>query len=193
MEHSMTRPSIVGISGSLSAPSRTLSFVQHAAERIAGDVGGEAHIIDIAALSGVGTLRTRAEADAHVEAALRAVETADLLVAGSPVYKGSYSGLFKHFIDFVDYRSLIGTPVALLATGGSDRHALVIEHQLRPLFAFFQAAPLGTGLFLTDRDLAEGRIASGPAEQRFERLVEEAAHALKVRNSHQTRIAGAAA
>lgn len=189
----MTRPTIVGISGSLSAPSRTLSLVRLAAERIAREAGGDAQIVDVAALGGLGTLRTRAEADPELEAALRAVETADVLVVGSPVYKGSYSGLFKHFIDFVDYRGLIGTPVALLATGGSDRHALVIEHQLRPLFAFFQAAPLGTGLFLTDRDLAEGRIAPGPAEQRFERLVEEAAHALKVRQSHLTRVSGAAA
>ncbi len=179
----MSQPSIVGVSGSLSAPSRTLSFVRLTVERIAREVSGSGRVIDVAALPNIGALRTRANADAAEEAALSAVENADLLVVGSPVYKGSYSGLFKHFIDFIDYRSLIGTPVALLATGGSDRHALVIDHQLRPLFAFFQAQPLGTGLFLTDRELVEGRIVSELAEQRFERLVAEAAHAVKARAS----------
>ena len=112
---------------------------------------------------------------------MRAVETADLLVVGSPVYKGSYTGLFKHFIDFIDYRALIGTPVALLATGGSERHALVIEHQLRPLFAFFQARPLGTGIFLTDRDLANGEIADPVLEARFGQLIREGVEALSPR------------
>jgi FMN reductase len=177
----MAKLSIVGISGSLSAPSRTLALVKAGTERIANEVGGETRLIDIAGLSDIGNLRSRASADPSVEAALKAVETADLLVVGSPVYKGSYTGLFKHFIDFVDYRALIGTPVALLATGGSERHALVIEHQLRPLFAFFQAQPLGTGLFLTDRDLANGEITDSVLEARFAQLVREGVEALSSR------------
>lgn len=188
---------IVGLSGGLSSPSRTLALVQHALARIAA--GAEAaglatttQLVDIAALDGIGALRSR-PAPEDVEAALQAVEGADFLVVGSPVYKGSYSGLFKHFVDFLDYRGLIGLPVALLATGGSERHALVIEHQLRPLFAFFQAHPLGTGAFFTERDFAEGAVAAGPAEQRFERLVEEAVHALAARHkAHHPAIGKAA-
>lgn len=185
---------IVGLSGGLSSPSRTLALVHHALGRIAG--GAEAaglsattQLIDIAALEGIGALRTRPAPD-DVEATFQAVERADFLVVGSPVYKGSYSGLFKHFVDFLDYRGLIGLPVALLATGGSERHALVIEHQLRPLFAFFQAQPLGTGAFFTERDFAEGVVTPGVAEQRFDRLVEEAVHALAARQRH-TALSGA--
>lgn len=189
---------IVGLSGGLSTPSRTLALVELATARIAQTVAAsgfrpETRVIDVASLGGIGLLRARTDAGSTEEEALRAVEQADLLVAGSPVYKGSYSGLFKHFIDLVDYRSLVGTPVALLATGGSERHALVIEHQLRPLFAFFQAHPLGTGLFLSDRELVDGRIAAGPAEQRFERLVEEAVHAAEARQRARARTTGAAA
>lgn len=188
---------IVGLSGGLSSPSRTLALVQLALARIAAGAAAAGlatttQLIDIAALDGIGALRSR-PAPEDVEAAFQAVEGADFLVVGSPVYKGSYSGLFKHFVDFLDYRGLIGLPVALLATGGSERHALVIEHQLRPLFAFFQAHPLGTGAFFTERDFAEGAVAAGPAEQRFERLVEEAVHALAARHkAHHLAIGKAA-
>lgn len=194
----MNQFTIVGLSGGLSSPSRTLSLVALAVDAVArasGRAGLVPHsrIIDVAALPDIGQLRSRAGAGAPEEEALRAVEQADLLIVGSPVYKGSYSGLFKHFIDLVDYRSLIGTPVALLATGGSERHALAIEHQLRPLFAFFQAQPLGTGLFLTERELVDGGIVAEPAQQRLERLVEEAVHAVEGRVRARHRAAGAAA
>jgi FMN reductase len=189
---------IVGLSGGLSLPSRTLSLVRLTAARIAEAAGAaglaaRTEIIDIATLPGIGALRARPGAEVTEEAAFQAVETADLLVVGSPIYKGSYSGLFKHFIDLLDYRSLVGVPVALLATGGSDRHALVIEHQLRPLFAFFQAQPLGTGVFFTDREFAEGRVTPGAAEQRFEQVVAEAVHALDGRVRASRRLIGEAA
>ena len=179
---------IVGLSGGLSSPSRTLALVEHALARIANDadaagLSSTTQLIDIAALAGIGALRSRPAPD-DVEAAFQAVEGADFLVVGSPVYKGSYSGLFKHFVDFLDYRGLIGLPVALLATGGSERHALVIEHQLRPLFAFFQAQPLGTGAFFTERDFANGVVSTGAAQERFTRMVDEAVHALTTRRAH---------
>jgi len=179
---------IVGLSGGLSSPSRTLALVEHALARIAVDaeaagLPSTTQLIDIAALAGIGALRSRPAPD-DVEAAFQAVEGADFLVVGSPVYKGSYSGLFKHFVDFLDYRGLVGLPVALLATGGSERHALVIEHQLRPLFAFFQAHPLGTGAFFTERDFANGVVSAGAPQERFTRMVEEAVHALTTRRAH---------
>lgn len=175
----MSKPQIVGISGNLASPSRTLSLVAVTADRIAREAGGTARVLDISDLYGLGETRSRAGAPPAVEAALKAVEQADLLVIGSPVYKGSYTGLFKHFIDFIDYRSLIGTPVALLATGGSDRHALVIEHQLRPLFAFFQAQVLGTGIFLTEHDFSDGEITDAVLKARFDQLVRESVEALQ--------------
>ncbi|MFD1810195.1 NAD(P)H-dependent oxidoreductase [Gemmobacter lanyuensis] len=91
---------------------------------------------------------------ATARAALEVILSADALVVASPVYKGSYTGLFKHLIDLIDPAALQGKPVLLAATGGGDRHALVIEHQLRPLFGFFEAQTLPTGVYAADRDFA---------------------------------------
>nr|WP_244627091.1 NAD(P)H-dependent oxidoreductase [Microvirga tunisiensis] len=77
------------------------------------------------------------------------IETADALIVGTPVYKGAYTGLFKHLIDFITPERLAGKPVALTATGGGPRHALVVEHALRPLFGFF-------ALSITHKPHAEG-------------------------------------
>lgn len=94
----------------------------------------------------------RSQLPATVEQELAAVEQADVVVVTTPVYRGSYTGLFKHFFDFIHQDALIDTPVLLAATGGSERHALVIDHQLRPLFSFFQARTLPLGVYATDRD-----------------------------------------
>jgi FMN reductase len=82
---------------------------------------------------------------------VEAVEQADALIVSTPVYKGSYPGLFKHLIDFVDMQALTGTPVILAATGGGQRHALVVEHQLRPLFGFFSALTMPTAIYADDK------------------------------------------
>jgi FMN reductase len=83
-----------------------------------------------------------------------------VLVVASPVYRASFTGLFKHLFDFVDQYSLVDTPILLAATGGSERHALIIEHQFRPLFAFFQALTLPVGVYAHDSDFTEYRITS---------------------------------
>lgn len=171
----MSRARIVGLNGSLSATSRTRALLVDIVQRIAERSGAVHEILDAAALApelfGTGA---RDAVGPVARAALDVFETADLLVVASPVYKGSYSGVFKHFIDFVDYKALIGRPVALIATGGSDRHALVVEHQLRPLFGFFQARTLPTGLFVSDRDQAGGNITDPLLLERLDTLVAEA-------------------
>ena len=97
-----------------------------------------------------------------VERELAAVEQADILVVATPVYRGSYTGLFKHFFDFIDQDALIDKPVLLAATGGSERHALMIDHQLRPLFSFFQARTLPLGVYATDKDFTDYRLRTRP-------------------------------
>jgi FMN reductase len=53
--------------------------------------------------------------------------------------------------------------VLLTATGGGYRHALVVEHQLRPLFAFFEAAVVPVGVYAASADLGGGSVASDVA------------------------------
>lgn len=175
----MTRKTIVAIAGSLGRPSRTRRLVEDVASRVQARSGAELILLDVADLAPeLGRTLARDAAPPALDAGLRAIETADLIIAGSPVYKGSYSGFFKHLIDLVDYRALTGTPVALLATGGSERHALSVEHQLRPLFASFDALTLPTAVFALDRSIVDGRVTDERVSARLDTLIAEAAFAL---------------
>ena len=174
-------PEIVAVVGSPTPHSRTRSLVTEILGRIVSETGAAARLVDIAELVPNLMVGSRNEASPILEEALRAVEQADLLLIGTPVYKGSYTGLFKHFIDLVDYKSLAGVPVALLAMGGSDRHALVIDHQLRPLFGFFNAQTLPTGVFVSERSYSGGCINDPVLQNRIATLVRESIDAVKIR------------
>ncbi len=99
---------------------------------------------------------------------------------GSPTYKGSYTGLFKHVIDLLDPADLRGKPIILTATGGGDRHSLVVEHQLRPLFAFFEAFVAPTAIYTSGRDFIEGEL-SPAINARVNQAIAEAALLVKAR------------
>jgi FMN reductase len=144
---------IVGISGNLARPSRTRTLVDailaEAGERRLGTTKSF-DLVD--AGPDIGASLSREGASERVDRILSAIENADVLVAASPVYKASYTGLFKHLFDLLDPKALEGRHVLLAATGGSDRHALVIEHQLRPLFSFFGARILPISIYAVNSD-----------------------------------------
>lgn len=108
------------------------------------EVRDHAHAIADALLAGfpAGELR----------AALDDVAAADALIVVTPTFQGSYSGLFKAFADLLGADAVRGTPVLLAATGGSERHSLVIEHALRPLFAYLGALTVPTGVYAATSD-----------------------------------------
>jgi FMN reductase len=164
--------------------------VKAALDRIAEQAGAQARLIDIAGLVPDLGVASRAEASPRVEEALRAIESADLLIVGSPVYKGSYTGLLKHLIDLINYPALLGTPVGLLAVGGSDRHALVIEHQMRPLFGFFGAKTLATGVFMTDKAIRDGCVEDASVAARLDQLIAEAVHELDLARARKASASG---
>ncbi|MFF3639525.1 CE1759 family FMN reductase [Streptomyces sp. NPDC002564] len=90
-----------------------------------------------------------------LSAAIEAVRGADGLIAVTPVFSASYGGLFKSFFDTVggvDRDALAGTPVLVAATGGSARHSLVLDHALRPLFAYLRAVVVPTGVYAASED-----------------------------------------
>ncbi|MFD6998469.1 FMN reductase [Streptomyces mirabilis] len=92
-----------------------------------------------------------------LSAALEAVTEADGLIVVTPVFSASYSGLFKSFFDVLDQDALTGKPVLIAATGGSARHSLVLEHALRPLFAYLRAVVVPTAVYAASEDWgAEG-------------------------------------
>ncbi len=88
-------------------------------------------------------------------AAKAAIMAADGVIAVTPVYNGSYAGLFKLFFDALDPRALTGRPVLLAATGGSPRHSLVVEHALLPLFYYFKAEVAPLSVFAATPDWSD--------------------------------------
>jgi FMN reductase len=170
----MSRPTIVGISGNIVRPSRTrvlVGGVLSEVERRGFADTLQLDVIDAGPKLGLALRRDLAAPD--VDRVLAVIEGADALVAASPVYKASYTGLFKHLFDLLDPKALEGKPVIVGATGGSDRHALVIEHQFRPLFAFFGAQMLPLGLYACDRDFATPDELGPPALARIARAVDQ--------------------
>ncbi|CRP61657.1 FMN reductase [Stenotrophomonas sp. FR010] len=174
---------IVAVSGGLQRPSRAATLAEHLLGLIGDNMRSEQQLIELGELAPqlAGAL-WRSQLPEVVERQLAAVERADVLVVSTPVYRGSYTGLFKHFFDFIDQDALVDTPILLAATGGSDRHALVIDHQLRPLFSFFQARTLPLGVYATDRDFAEGRVHNEALIQRARLAVQRAMPLLALSN-----------
>lgn len=87
-----------------------------------------------------------------LQAALEKVSGADGVIAVTPIFSGSYSGLFKNFFDVLDDGALEGTPVLMGATAGSARHSLALEHAVRPLFSYLRAVVVPTGVFAATED-----------------------------------------
>ncbi len=157
----MTLVKTVVVSGSASSPSKTLALARRILAAVASEIDVEAHLVDIADIgSELGRALTRRDLSRAAEAALRHVESAQILIAATPVYRGSYTGHFKHLFDLVDQNALIDTPVILAATGGSDKHCLVIEHQLRPLFAFLQSYTVPVGVYASHPDFDGEEVRS---------------------------------
>lgn len=172
----MSGPRFVAFAGSWSRPSRTRRLVETAASRATARFGGSAHVFDIADL-GPGFGAARQDGEPAFERHRNAFLAADALIVATPVFKGGYSGLFKHFLDLIEPEALAGKPVLLAACGGGERHALVIEHQLRPLFGFFESVTLPTGVYASAADFAEGVPAAAPLLDRLDRAVGQfAAH-----------------
>jgi len=95
-------------------------------------------------------------ANRELQAAIDTVVGADAVIAVTPVFSASYSGLFKTFFDVLDSDALVGKPVLLAATAGTARHSLAIEFAMRPLFAYLRALPVATGVFAASEDWAGG-------------------------------------
>jgi FMN reductase len=170
---------VVAVIGSTSPSSRTLVLARAILDALAHHLPLESHIVELARIvRPLGQSITRGELPAEVERELQRIESADLVLAAAPVYRGSYPGLFKHLFDLIDVDALVNVPVLLAATGGSERHALVIEHQLRPLFGFLQALTLPIGVYGTPVDFDGERVTNPLLLERIALAAERAAAVL---------------
>jgi FMN reductase len=105
-----------------------------------------------------------------VQAAIERLAGADAIIAATPVYKAGISGLFKTFVDVLDNDLVVAKPVLLAATGGTARHALVIDDQMRPLFAYLRAMTLPTSVYAAPEDWGTSELGT-----RIERAATELA------------------
>jgi FMN reductase len=111
--------------------------------------------------------------NAELRAAIETVVGADGLIAVTPIFSASYSGLFKMFADVLEKDSLTGTPVLMGATAGTARHSLALEFALRPLFAYLRAAVAPTGVFAASEDWAGGDGTTSALGERIRRAAGE--------------------
>lgn len=166
---------VTAVSGSLRAPSTTTALLEAIVEAFAEQLPVESSVVELSPLAvDLAVAVTGGEASAPLASALASVDSADLLIVGTPIYRGSYTGLFKQFFDLVGQNALTGTPVLLAAGGGSDLHSLAVDQELRPLFSFFGALTLPFGIYARSADYADGAVSSEALRGQIDRAVETA-------------------
>ena len=111
----------------------------------------------------------------RLRSAVETVTGADGLIAVTPIFSASYSGLFKTFFDVLDKDALLGKPVLLGATAGTARHSLALEFAMRPLFAYLRAVVAPTAVFAASEDWAGGDGVSRALNERIRRAAGELA------------------
>ena len=171
---------ITVLSAGLSEPSST---------RLLADLLGEATrsaLVQCGRTADLETIELRPLAHAMTDAVLTGFATGDLAVAAetvanadaviavTPVFNASYSGLFKSFFDVLEAGTLDGTPILIAATAGSARHSLVLDHALRPLFGYMHTVVVPTGVFAASEDWGDN-AAAGALRRRVDRAASELA------------------
>lgn len=170
----MTR--LVVLSAGLSDPSSTRLLADRLSAAVVDRLDGPAdvEVVELRRLAHpLADRLVTGFAGTELAAALEAVRGADALIAVTPVYAASYSGLFKTFVDVLERDALDGTPVLVAATGGTARHSMVLDHALRPLFTHLRATVLPSGVFAATDDFGDAGL-----EARVERAAAELAAAL---------------
>lgn len=171
----MQQLSILGVAGSVRQPSRTTVLVAEVLDAISARLGIPHRLVELGEKGAVHVNSlARDGLEGRALALIEAIEAADVLVVGTPVYRASYTGLFKHVFDLVHHDALVGKTVVLTATGGSPLHGLVMEHQLRPLFSFFRAHTVPSTVYATEADFDRYDLTSVVVRERIERAADEA-------------------
>ncbi|MFD8986312.1 CE1759 family FMN reductase [Streptomyces sp. NPDC059564] len=151
---------LIVVSAGLGSPSSTRLLADRLAAAALVHVDAEPEVIELRDLATeIAQHLVTGFPPARLAAALDAVAAADGLIAVTPVFAASYSGLFKSFFDVIDKDALTGKPVLLGATGGTARHSLVTEHAMRPLFTHLRALVLPTAVYAASEDWGEDGLA----------------------------------
>lgn len=183
----MTARRIAVVTAGLSQPSSTriladqLAAATDRALRLGGDEA-EVVVVELRDLAHDLTnhLLTGFPSD-ELAAAIDSVVRADGVIAVSPIFSASYSGLFKTFFDVLEEDSLAGKPVLIGATAGTARHSLALEHALRPLFSYLRAVTVPTAVFGASEDFGKVEIGTSSLSSRIDRAAREFADLISAR------------
>ncbi|MRH90780.1 oxidoreductase [Nocardia sp. SYP-A9097] len=150
---------VVVLTAGLSQPSSTRLLADQLAAAVSAAVGGRGEsvkleVIELRELATelAATMATGGIATPTISAVRERISQADGLIAVTPVFASSYSGLFKMFIDILDPDALNAMPVLIAATAGTPRHSLVLDYAMRPLFTYLRAVIVPTGVFAATED-----------------------------------------
>ncbi|WP_031478117.1 FMN reductase [Streptomyces bicolor] len=160
---------LVVVSAGLSVPSSTRLLGDRLAAAVGRQADVEVEVVELRDLAvEIAHNFTNGFPGRKLAAAIDAVTSADGLIVVTPVFSASYSGLFKSFFDVIEQDALAGMPVLIAATGGTARHSLVLEHALRPLFAYLRTVVVPTGVYAASEDWGaeglDGRIERAAGE-----------------------------
>jgi FMN reductase len=145
--------SILLLGGSPAAVSSTGRLLDHVADQLAiKSPGHRYHKIQVRDLPAHALLHAETS-DLAIKRALAAVADADAVIIATPVYKASYTGLLKAFLDLLPQDGLAGKLVLPLATGGSQSHMLALDYALRPVLHALDARHVLTGIYATSSQL----------------------------------------
>jgi FMN reductase len=152
---------IVAVSAGLSQPSSTRLLADRLAEatrrRLAEEREVEVRVVELRDVAtDVAKNMVTGFPGPVLREVIEAVTEADGLIAVTPIFTASYSGLFKSFFDVIDSDALAGKPVLIAATGGTARHSLALEHALRPMFVYLRALVLPTAVYAASEDWGGG-------------------------------------
>ena len=178
----MTTRTIAVITSGLSQPSSTRLLADRLADATTRQlqslgVDAEVQIIELrdTAQDVVNNLMTGFPSP-KLESAIETVTGADALIAVTPIFTTSYSGLFKSFIDVLDPAALTDLPVLIAATGGSERHSLALDYAMRPLFTYLHAVVVPTSVYAASSDWGStGDAGAGALPDRIDRAARELA------------------
>lgn len=161
------------LSGSPSAASRTARLAAHVAERLRAE-GHEVGETAVRTLPAEALLSADAS-DPAIAAVVAAIEAADAVVVASPVYKASYSGVLKTFLDLLPQFALAGKTVLPVLTGGTPAHVLALDYALRPVLTSLGADHVVQGWFVLDKHIEagpDGVRLDAAADAPFHRVVD---------------------
>lgn len=166
------------LSGGLRVPSSTRLLADHIGEALTTEAEREGvpptiHVVELRTLArNITDAMLTGYPSEELEAAFTTLNQSDGLVAVTPAFNASFSGLFKSFFDVLPEEILTDMPVLIAATGGTERHSLVLEHAMRPMFSYLHALVSPTGIYAATSDFG-AQSASNSLDKRITRATSD--------------------